>query len=67
MEFKKVESEEKINNKPQSVFTYSVNMIVSVFAENEEAAKSKLDSEGGHVSSRVVDLKDVQALYKESE
>ena len=63
MSFKKVEQEDTVQNKDQSVFTYAVSMIVSVFAENEEEARTQLDSNGGFVSHRNVELKDAQQLY----
>jgi len=66
MSFKKVEQEDndKVKNKNQSMFTYAVSMIVSVFAENEEKARQSLDENGGFVSHREVDLKDSVAIYK---
>lgn len=63
MTFKKIE-DDTVKNKQQSVFTYSVGMIVSVFAENEEQAREQLDSSGGFVSHRTVELKDAQQIYK---
>jgi len=64
MSFKKVEQgDDTVKNKEQSVFTYEVGMIVSVFAENEEEARSQLDSNGGFVSHRTVELKDAQQIY----
>lgn len=65
MSFKKVESEEQetVQNTPKSVFTYSVSMVVSVFAENEEAARQSLDESGGFVSHRNVELKDSVTIY----
>ena len=44
-------------------YSYEVTMVVQVFAENEEAAKDKLDKDGGFVSSRKVLLKDAITLY----
>ena len=64
MSFKKVETEsEKSEKSPKSVFTYAVNMIVSVFAEDEEAARKALDDQGGFVSHRAVELKDAVQIY----
>ena len=64
MDFKKVETEDnKIKNTQQSVFTYAVSMIVSVFAEDQEKARQQLDENGGFVSHRVVELKDARELY----
>ncbi len=65
MSDKKIEEKNKVrvNDKPKSMYTYSVDMIVSVFAENEEAALSTLDENGGFVSYRNVEIKDVVAIY----
>jgi hypothetical protein len=64
--FEKVESNSSRNN-PKSVFTYSVNMIVSIFAEDESQARQQLDENGGFVSHRTVELKDAVELYKPEE
>ena len=64
MSFEKVEKEDKVTNKDQSVYTYAVDMIVSVFAEDEETARKALDENGGFVSNRNVELKDTVAIYK---
>jgi hypothetical protein len=66
MSFKKVEEEkdDKITNKDQAVYTYEVSMVVSVFAENQEAARKTLDESGGFVSYRNVKLKDSVSIYK---
>jgi hypothetical protein len=53
----------KINNEPKSMFTYSVNMIVSVFADDEDAAQKQLDENGGFVSHRTVELRDAVQIY----
>ena len=65
MSFKKVEPEKepKTNDSRKTVYTYQVNMIVSVFAEDEEKARASLDENGGFVSNRVVELKDAISLY----
>lgn len=52
---------------PTSCYSYQVTMVVQVMAENEEAAKEKLDKDGGFVSSRNVELKDAVALYSGEE
>jgi len=44
-------------------YTYAVTMIIQVLAENEQAAKEKLDKEGGYVTSRVTNLVDAVSLY----
>ena len=68
MEFRKVEQEPsgekiQIKNGPKSVYTYGVEMIVSVFATDEDEARSLLDEKGGFVSHRVVELKDAVGIY----
>jgi hypothetical protein len=42
-------------------------MVVQVFAEDEEAAKIKLNSDGGHVSRRSIVLRDAVTLYSGEE
>ena len=44
-------------------FTYKVEMVVQVFAENVEQANVRLDENGGYVSSRVVNLLDTNVVY----
>jgi len=51
------------DRKPTVCYSYEVKMVVQIFAENEEAAKEKLDKDGGFVSSREVVLKDAVTLY----
>jgi hypothetical protein len=75
MNFKKIENEDEFAQKvieeseklPRSVFTYAVNMIVSVFADDEDAAQKQLDENGGFVSYRTVELKDAIEIYKPEE
>lgn len=55
---------EKVTDSSKSMFTYAVSMIVSVFGENEEAARKKLDENGGYVSFRKVELKDAVPIYE---
>ena len=50
-------------NQATSCYSYEVTMVVQIFAENEEAAKEKLDKDGGFVSSRKVEIKDAVTLY----
>jgi hypothetical protein len=45
------------------VYTYEVNMIIQVLAEDEKKAKEQLDGQGGYVTSRNVMLKDSVKLY----
>lgn len=49
--------------KPTICYSYEVNMIIQIFAEDEDSAREKLDKEGGFVSNRVVTLKDAVTLY----
>ena len=44
-------------------YTYAVTMVIQVLAENEQAAKEKLDKEGGYVTNRVTNLVDAVSLY----
>jgi hypothetical protein len=44
-------------------YTYEVNMIIQVLAEDEKKAKEQLDAQGGYVTSRVVNLKDSIKLF----
>jgi hypothetical protein len=44
-------------------YTYAVTMVIQVLAENEQAAKEKLDKEGGYVTNRVTTLVDAVSLY----
>ena len=48
-------------------FTYEVKMIVHVFAENLQEADSKLDKEGGYISSRKVSLLNEKVILTGSE
>ena len=48
-----------------SCFTYKVEMIVQVLAENEPAAMAQLAEKGGYVSNRKVKLLDSVALTNE--
>lgn len=47
------------------VFTYNVNMLIQVLGDDEEAARKKLDSEGGFVSKREVTLINTAELHNE--
>jgi hypothetical protein len=48
------------------VFTYQVNMVVQVLAEDEDMAKAKLDKEGGYITKRDLKLLNVAALHNET-
>jgi hypothetical protein len=69
MSFEKVEKEEVEDSEktPKSMYTYAVSMIVSVFAEDKEKAREKLNESGGFVSHRNVELKDTCAIYNPDE
>jgi hypothetical protein len=49
----------------QKVFTYNVNMLIQILGDDEEAAKKKLDTEGGFVSKREVTLVNTAELHNE--
>jgi len=44
-------------------YTYEVNMIIQILAEDEKKAKEQLDSNGGYITSRIVTLKDSVKLF----
>ena len=46
-----------------SCYSYKVEMIVQVFAENEETARMQLDDKGGYVTTPKVKLMDSVPLY----
>jgi len=48
-------------------YTYEVKMVVQVLAEDEKAARERLDGQGGYVTSREVTLKDTVALFNGKE
>ena len=56
------EKDEKLDTK---CFSYRVEMIVQVLAEDESNAKKKLDEQGGYVSKRIVTLVDAVTLANE--
>ena len=49
--------------KGSKCFTYSVDMIIQVLAEDEVSARDKLDREGGYVTKRNVVLIDAVPLF----
>jgi glycerol kinase len=55
-------SKEKLET---SCFTYKVEMIVQILAEDEPKALDKLNKDGGYVSNRTVKLLDSIALTNE--
>jgi hypothetical protein len=52
-------------DKPTQCFSYEVNMLVHIIADNEETAKSQLDEKGGIVTKRDVKLVNTETLYGE--
>lgn len=52
---------------PTHAYTYEVKMIVQILAEDEKAARERLDGQGGYVTSREVKLKDSVALFNGKE
>jgi hypothetical protein len=51
--------------KSTQCFSYEVNMLVHIIADNEETAKSQLDEKGGIVTKRDVKLVNTVTLYGE--
>lgn len=51
--------------KSTKCFSYEVNMMVHIIADNEATAKAELDSKGGIVTKRDVKLVNTQTLYGE--
>jgi hypothetical protein len=47
------------------VFTYQVNMIIQVLAEDEDMAKAKIDRDGGYITKRDLELLNVAVLHNE--
>jgi len=51
--------------KQTQCFSYEVNMMVHVIADNEAIAKTQLDDKGGIVTKREVKLVNTQTLFGE--
>ena len=51
--------------KPTQCFSYEVNMLVHIIADNETDAKTQLDEKGGIVTKRDVKLVNSATLYGE--
>ena len=51
-------------NENTSCFTYKVEMIIQILAEDEKTARSQLDEKGGYVTSRKVTFMDSMQVYK---
>ena len=54
-------------NKSTKCFSYQVNMLVHIIADNEETAKNQLDEKGGIVTKRDVELVNTTFLYGEDQ
>ena len=48
---------------PTYCYSYEVTMVVQIMAQNEDQARSTLDTSGGYVSRRDVVLKDTVSVY----
>jgi hypothetical protein len=57
----------KDTEKVTQLFSYEVNMLVHIVADNEETAKAQLDEKGGIVTKREVKLLNTSTLYGEQE
>lgn len=55
----------KAEVKKSKCYSYQVNMLVHVIADNEVTAKSQLDEKGGIVTKREVKLVNSVVLYGE--
>ena len=51
--------------KPTQCFSFEVNMLVHIIADDEETAKSQLDEKGGIMTKRDVKLLNAITLYGE--
>ena len=51
--------------KPTQCFSYEVNLLVHIIADDEATAKSQLDEKGGIVTKRDVKLVNTTMLYGE--
>ncbi len=61
-----MESVKRKNNSTQC-FSYQVNMLVHIIADDEKTAKEQLDEKGGIVTKRDVTLVNTSTLYGEKE
>ena len=53
--------------KPTQCFSYEVNMLVHIIADDEATARTQLDEKGGIVTKRDVKLVNTVTLYGEDE
>jgi hypothetical protein len=52
-----------VQDETTTCYTFEVKMLIQILAKDEEAAREKLDKDGGYVTKRDVDLKDSISLY----
>jgi hypothetical protein len=52
------------DNENTSCYTYKVEMIIQILADNEITAKAQLDEKGGYITSRKVTFMDSVQVYK---
>ena len=69
MTIKKISDFTEFSSKEQSTNSYKfkIEMIVSLFAENEAQASEILDAQGGHVIKRHVGLLETTEIHKSSD
>jgi hypothetical protein len=51
-------------NEDTTCYTYKVEMIIQVLAEDEATARLQLDDKGGYITSRKVSFLDSVPVYK---
>jgi hypothetical protein len=51
-------------NENTSCYTYKVEMIIQILADNEITARAQLDEKGGYITSRKVTFMDSVQVYK---
>lgn len=56
-----------MTDKMTAVFSFQVNMLVHVVADDADDARKKLDEQGGIVTKRDVEILNAQPLYGEKE
>ncbi len=44
------------------VYTFTVDMVIQIFAEDETQARAKLDKEGGYITARDIELLDTTTV-----
>jgi hypothetical protein len=57
----------KNQEKETNCYTYKVQMVVQVFAENLDQANDRLEANGGYVSSREVILLNTNTVYESTD